>query len=190
MNLCSPVLKVMYCCDSEDNSENKYWRCIVLHCHPRLLLYLLWDGRGLQENSPECTFRLRKNHLLWTFKDLGATEEHDIGKTVQYIYFQRHQSFLWPPKELVVFAGVKKRLLMTRETKLHKRSLKELLQCLRTYEAILYRWKHMWSLLHKNEMNLNVALKNKSATTKLWTLESNCIFSLLERLLNSAFPFL
>lgn len=31
MNLCSPVLKVMYSCDS----EGIYCRCIVLHCHPQ-----------------------------------------------------------------------------------------------------------------------------------------------------------
>lgn len=39
VNLCSPVLKVMYSCDSENSPENTYRRCIVLHCHHRLLLY-------------------------------------------------------------------------------------------------------------------------------------------------------
>lgn len=57
MNLCNPVLKVMYSCDSVDNFENKYWRYIVLHCQPRLLLYMLLGGRGLRDNSPECTLR-------------------------------------------------------------------------------------------------------------------------------------
>lgn len=90
MNLCSPVLKVMYNCDSEDNSENK-WSCIVLPCHPRLLLYLILGsdlGRGLQENSPECTLR----PLLWAFRNLGVAKGHDIAETVPY--FERYQFFL------------------------------------------------------------------------------------------------
>lgn len=47
-DLCSPALKVMYSCDSVGKSENKYWKCIVLHCQPRFSSACSWAARGRQ----------------------------------------------------------------------------------------------------------------------------------------------
>lgn len=78
VNLCSPALKVMYSCDFVGKSENKYWRCIVLHCQPRFSLRCSWVRvRGRQI----------KCHVYFEglFTSLGATESYSIKNTVKSI---------------------------------------------------------------------------------------------------------
>lgn len=67
MNLCSFVLKVMYSC----NSENKYLRCIVLHYHLWLLLYLLLGRTAARLCFERLTFcgRLGSNWRPWDRAD-------------------------------------------------------------------------------------------------------------------------
>lgn len=70
MNLCSPVLKVMYSCDS----EGKYCRCIVLHCHPQASpVSVVLAGGGLVGEQPRKYFkRVTFRGLLETWDQLKA----------------------------------------------------------------------------------------------------------------------
>lgn len=85
MDLCSPALKVMYSCDSIDKSENKYWRCIVLHCQPKISFTCFWTARG----------KLIKDHVYFErlFTYLGVTESHGMKNTVKYIIIKEFPIF-------------------------------------------------------------------------------------------------
>lgn len=82
MKLSSRVLKVMYSCGSADNYENKYWRYIILHCQPSLLLYLLLGSIGLQDNGPTSALR---DSSFGGFRRLGSSRKPLIRGTVKYI---------------------------------------------------------------------------------------------------------